>query len=260
MSRLHFLGTGAADWSKEFRDRPDYRGLSSILLDETILIDLTGCYDYVDRMGEPSLLASVDSVLITHSHSDHYNKDALARLCRENSDRTITLYGSPVLEKHLPDAENLRFVRLDSRFQPKISLHGYEVWALSANHATAFPEEQAMHYYLKKDGKRLFVGFDGGWLLADTWEFLQKNPIDVYLIDATVWDNDPYNFRNFSHNNAQMRDFLRDTMLANGVLNGRSAVILTHLARTLYPEHAIISDRAAQKGYLTAYDGMIYEF
>lgn len=260
MSRLHFLGTGAADWSKEYADRPDYRGLTSILLDDSILIDLTGCYDYIDRNNMCSLLSKVDTVLITHSHSDHYSKEVLSRLCRENCDRTITLYGSPVLEPLLPDNKNLRFVPLDSRFQPHFSLHDYQVTALSANHATTFSEEQAMHYFLKKDGKSLFAGFDGGWLLADTWEFLQKNSIDVYLIDSTVGENDVYNFRNFSHNNAQMRDFLCNTMRRNGVLTESSVVIQTHLARTLHPEHSTLSAQSAQKGFLTAYDGWTFEF
>ncbi len=45
---------------------------------------------------------------------------------------------------------------------------GAKVTALAANHA--MPEnEQALHYVIEKDGKKLFYGCDGGWFRDITW-------------------------------------------------------------------------------------------
>ena len=79
-------------------------------------------------------------------------------------------------------------------------------------------------------------------------------------MDATGGENETYDFRNFSHNNAVMRDFLRETCRVWNVLHPDSTVILTHIARTLNPDHATLSARNAEKGYVTAYDGMEYIF
>lgn len=258
MSRLTFLGTGAADWSRNDIVRSDYRGFSSILLDDSVLIDIGGCFDYTERTHQPDLLKKVDTVLITHSHDDHYRGDFLARLCGE-SKHTVTVYGDSSLQNRLPSCDNLRFEPLDARFYPSFSVGKFTVTALRANHATPDRSEQPLHYYADNGQTRVFFGFDGGWLTADTWEFLQRHPIDLYLMDATGGDQ-PFDFRNFSHNNARMRDYLRDTCRANGVLHDRSEIILTHIARTLNPEHTVLSKQNEQKGYRTAYDGMTYDF
>lgn len=261
MSKLLFLGTGAADWNEKTDwERADFRGFTSLLLDETILIDISsGCFSFVDRFGKPDLLKQVDTVFITHSHGDHFQSSCLKRLCTENRDRVITLYGDSSLEALLPDCDNLRFVPLDGRFQTECTCHGYHVTALRANHCTERRQEQALHYYFKGE-KSLFIGFDGGWLMADTWEFLLKHPIDVYVMDSTCGDGCRNNFRNFSHNNPLMRDLIRDTCVENGVLNEHSVILQTHVAKTLNPPHKELAEQSAQKGYLTAYDGMEYRF
>ena len=256
--KITFLGTGAADRTPSDRGNPDYRGRTSLLLNDDTLVDLGGCYDYTDRFGCPDLLRNVRTVLITHSHDDHYTDEALLRLCDE-SNHAVTLYGDKGLGDILPKHKNLSFVPLDARFMPTFTIPGFSATALRANHATENRAEQPLHYYLvDKRNTRLFIGFDGGWLMADTWEFLMEHPIDLYLMDATGGENETFDFRNFSHNNAVMRDFLRDTCLANKVLSENSTVILTHIAKTLNPPHAILSERNKEKGYITAYDGMEY--
>ena len=257
--KITFLGTGAADWTPNDRERADYRGRTSLLLNNHTLIDIGGCFDYVDRTGKSNLLKEVNTVLITHSHDDHYTKEALERLCSENH-HTIDLYGDKSLAEQLPNCANLVFHPLDARFMPTFSIPDFTVTALRANHATPNRAEQPQHYYLENGKTRLFIGFDGGWLMADTWEFLQQHPIDVYLMDATGGENETYDFRNFSHNNAIMRDYLRETCRVWKVLHTDSTVILTHIARTLNPDHATLSARNAEKGYVTAYDGLEYFF
>ncbi len=260
MSKLLFLGTGAADWNmKEDIGVDGFRGLTSILLDDHILIDIScGAYLYADRIGNSNLLKNVDTVFITHSHIDHYDKDELKRLCDENN-HIITVYGDKELVNIMPCCNNLRFSPLDARKNESVNIVDYKVTALKSNHATPNPEEQTRHYYFEGEKNFLF-GFDGGWLITDTWDFLLKHPIDLYIIDSTSGENHTLDFRNFSHNNAEMIDFIIHTCKANGVMNKESKVILTHLAKTLHPHHDEIVAINKTKGYLVAYDGMEYTF
>ena len=63
--KLHFLGTGAADWNGP-DERGEYRRLTSTLIDDSLLIDYTKTAS--DMMPADS---TVTHILITHSHSDH---------------------------------------------------------------------------------------------------------------------------------------------------------------------------------------------
>ncbi|MBR5527986.1 MAG: MBL fold metallo-hydrolase [Clostridia bacterium] len=260
MSKIVFLGTGAADWHMtQDIENPDFRALSGMLIDGHIMIDCgPGAFVYEDKYGKSGIYRNVDTVFVTHSHDDHFGKAYVERLCAE-SEKNITLYGDKALEQFIPQCKNLTFVALDASAHQTVECGGYSVTALKSNHATRVPGEQTHHYYFKGE-KNLFIGYDGAWLIADTWEFLQKNPIDVYVIDATCGEDFRLDFRNFSHNNLHMIDFMYETFIANNVMTKDSKLILTHLAKTLHPSNADTKLIANKRGYEMAYDGMELEF
>ncbi len=261
-TEILFLGTGAADWDyKRDGGLEDFRALSGILIDGHIMLDCgPGAFVYEDRFNLSGIYKNVDTVFMTHSHEDHFGTEYVSRLCNE-SEKHITLYGDRIFEKLLPAEKNLTFVPLDARFHESCEVTGYIVTCLKANHATKHPEEQAVHYFFEGE-KNLFVGYDGGWLIADTWEFLQKKHIDVYITDATCGDSFEctYNFRNFSHNNSVMIDFIFKTMLENKIADENTQLILYHLAKTLHPCHDEVCKKAHEKGYVVSYDGMKYSY
>lgn len=261
-TELLFLGTGAADWDyKNDYERSDFRGFSGILIDGHIMIDCgIGAFLYEDRFSLSGIYKNVDTVFMTHSHDDHFRAECVSRLCGE-SEKKITLYGDKIFEKLLPKEENLSFVPLDARFYESCTVGGYKVTALKSNHATTYPEEQTLHYFFEGE-KNMFIGYDGGWLIAETWSFLQKKHVDVYIVDATCGDDFEctYNFRNFSHNNIPMIDYMVKTMKVNGIADDDTQVILHHLARTLHPTHEEVCEKEGKKGYIVSYDGMKYTF
>ena len=261
-TEILFLGTGAADWNyKTDIEMPDFRGFSGMLIDGHIMIDCgSGAFSYEDRFAIDGLFKNVDTVFMTHSHEDHFGPEWVSRLCKE-SEKHVTLYGDKIFEKLLPKEENLTFVPLDSRYHESVEVSGYKVTALKANHATRQPEEQPLHYFFEGE-KNLFIGYDGGWLIADTWEFLQKKHIDVYITDATCGTSYDctYNFRNFSHNNIFMIDFIVKTMFENKIVDENTKIILHHLAKTLHASHEEVVKAEGEKGYIVSYDGMKFDF
>ena len=262
MTEILFLGTGAADWNyKTDTERSDFRAFAGMLIDDHIMIDCgSGAFMYEDRFSLSGIYKNVDTVFMTHSHDDHFGAEYVSRLCKE-SEKHITLYGDKIFEKLLPEEENLTFVPLDARYCESVNIEGYTVTALKANHATPFPEEQTHHYFFEGE-KNLFIGYDGGWLMAETWKFLQQKHIDIYITDATCGDSFEctYNFRNFSHNNIFMIDFIVKTMKENGIADENTKVILFHLAKTLHDSHEVVCEKEGKKGYIVSYDGMKYSF
>lgn len=261
-TELLFLGTGAADWDyKRDGALEGFRALSGILIDGHIMIDCgPGAFVYEDRFALSGIYNDVDTVFMTHSHDDHFDAQSVSRLCRE-SEKNITLYGDAVFKDLLPDEKNLTFVPMDARHNDSCTVAGYKVTCLKANHSTPYREEQPLHYLFEGE-KNLFIGFDGGWLIADTWSFLMRKHIDVYITDATCGDSFEctYNFRNFSHNNSVMIDFIFKTMLENKIADENTKIILHHLARTLHPSHNEICEKVKDKGYIVAYDSMKFSF
>jgi phosphoribosyl 1,2-cyclic phosphodiesterase len=83
---LLFLGTGAADWSPKHKGGALYRRLSSALVNDDLLIDPGPCiYEYAEDFGTPDLFKNVKNVILTHSHSDHFNARSLIRLTKESN-------------------------------------------------------------------------------------------------------------------------------------------------------------------------------
>ena len=71
---VRFLGTGAADWNGR-DERGELRRLSSILIDQKVLIDYTEtAFDMIPPNCHPEV------IFYTHSHDDHYQPAAALKL------------------------------------------------------------------------------------------------------------------------------------------------------------------------------------
>ena len=91
---VRFLGTGAADWNG-MDERGELRRLSSVLLDNRILIDFTPS----DADMLPPGFKKPDAVFYTHSHSDHYN----ARAAIETLHANVVYVGDTWVERAKAD-------------------------------------------------------------------------------------------------------------------------------------------------------------
>lgn len=255
--KLLCLGTGAADWDPKLASAdPSFRRLTAALIGGDLMIDCGPCvHEFAETFGHTDLYRNVRSILVTHSHGDHFNASAV-RMLAENSESGVTVYGDSVVGTLLSLSEKLHFVPLTAG--QTLDIDGYSVLALPANHSTAYPEEQPLHYviYRADEDKRLFWGCDGAWLYNRTYHAIRDLKFDALVFDCTVGDleND---FRSFEHNNIRMiEEQLRTLIGYHHILREDGTIYANHMARTLHTDHAALTARLAPLGVIPMHDNM----
>lgn len=250
---LTFIGTGAADWNWHNMP-PGTLGSSATLIGRSCLIDAgPTVVHFLDTFGVK--LSQIVHVVITHSHSDHFQPSAIAAIAKARRGR-LTVWASP---QALAAIQDLPCVR-----QPVLPGMSFKCGrliftALPSNHQTSFPDEQNLNYMVESGGKSLLYALDGAWMLAKARSLLTK-ALGGRTLDAIVWDatcgptlND---WRFAEHNDLAMIDAMRKSMLGAKLVSSSTKHIFDHIARTLWPADAATRAAiAAEYGGILAEDG-----
>lgn len=252
--RLVLLGTGAADHEWDRFGEPGVRGSTSSLLNGHILIDCgtTGLRNLrKNGIGFPA----VDTLLITHSHSDHFQPEQISELAgAPGRAKPFRVYAAPEALALLPDTavpEKYELVP-GLRFQ----LGEFNVTALPANHQTEISGEQAYHFLFESAAGTLLYALDGAGLTKPEWQLIDGVRLDWIVIDCTMAEEGDW--RIFEHNDRTMVRHLLATFRSRGMIDETTRIVLNHLARTLWPEDTeTIHARAAEIGAEAAFDGMM---
>lgn len=249
MAELIFLGTGAADWEIAHKGA-DFRRNSAALLDGVLMLDCGAhIFDFAADFG--TSYDSVTDILITHNHSDHVSRDSVRALADRQK---IRLGCDRAVRDLVGEHENIEWVQMMPYHT--VDLGGYRVTPMLANHDNvADGENFSFHYQIDTpDGKTIFYGLDGAWLLRPTWNEMLKHRYDLILLDCTVGDQNDW--RMFEHNTIPMlREQVRE-IRAQGLLKAGGMLVASHLARTLHLPHAETRTILQEFGMDCAYDGM----
>ncbi|MBS1368902.1 MAG: MBL fold metallo-hydrolase [Lentisphaeria bacterium] len=251
--RLILLGTGAADYDWSRFGEPGVRGSTSSLLNGHILIDC-GATGLANLRKSGIRSESVDTLLFTHSHDDHFRPDQAAELAQGRS-RPLRVFAAPEVLALLPE-EGFEKHALSPGLH--FSLGELNVTALPANHMTHIPSEQAYHYLFESAAGTLLYALDGAGLTKPEWLLIDGVKLDWIVIDCTMAEEG--NWRIFEHNDRTTVRHILATFRSRGMIGEGTRVVLNHLARTLWPEDAEeIRKKAAEIGAEAAYDGMLLE-
>lgn len=252
---LLFCGTGAADYVKPEPEQ-EFRKYTHSLLNDTILLDIGSMtYQFEEDAVLKARFARVRQVLITHTHSDHFSREALLRLAQDNG--AITVYLDASCTDMVPEHPSITVCPVSNG--DTLSFDGYTVHVFSSNHLTERANEQTHHYVIDTpSGKSVFYGLDGAWLRTDEAKYLMHHPVDLMVLDATsAVSND---FRTFEHNTLDMLKLMIPVLHANGMLKQDGMIYADHLAKTLHPAHNAAAAALSAIGMQTAYDGLCIEF
>ncbi len=250
---LFFLGTGAADWPVDPQPTARGRGFSTALLDGRILLDCGPTLpSALQTMGVDA--AAITDLLITHTHWDHYTPKSLEALADARGDApALRLWAHEGALGQIPPVDGVE--RHGLTLGDPVALGEWEIEGLPANHVVEGSPEQPLLYLLTAPGCRWVYATDGGWITLRAWMRLQSVRLDAFVWDATIGEQleDP---RVFGHNSLPMLRLMTNVMRAQGVLREGAQVILTHLARTLHPDHATLQRSVQPDGFLVAHDGL----
>lgn len=254
MSELLFLGTGAADWDiKDKKKGEFFRRNSAALLNDDLMIDCGAhIFDFAEDYEKPELYDGVTDILITHYHSDHLVADSVKKLA-EN--KKIRVMGDSRVCKDLSDCENIELTLAAPYTEQKMG--NYKIIPMLANHEiVAMGDQYALHYIIiTPDGKVIFYGCDGAWLLRPTWNTMLEYKFDIIVLDCTVGDSDDW--RLFEHNTIPMLRTMMKEIREKELIKDGGMAIASHLARTLHVSHEETVKILEKLDIKTAYDGMV---
>lgn len=248
-----FLGTCACDFSKrletDLKDTfdKDVRRSSSILIDREILVD---CGPHtLDSLRIAGIrLDSISSVVITHLHDDHFNIDNILAIAKSKN-TPLKLYVRE--DADIDISCDVEIVRMKPFAQYCLN-NGITVTGMDANHdASAYPQ----HLLFKKNGKSIFYGCDGAWLLNTTYYALQNAKLDMMVLDCTTGDYEG-DYRMGEHNSIPMLRVMLPSLRTFGVTYENTKVYFSHLAPSLHASHDETESIAEKMGAHVAYDGL----
>lgn len=251
---ITLVGTGAADHFWDRIGEAGVRGSAGTVINESVLFDygVTGKANLQRAQLDPDCLKAI---IFTHSHRDHFYPDAVKELLAARKNPSpLAIYGSRELIGQLREEKNCHLTSLVPG--DKFSVDGMEFTALQANHLLDDPQEFAFHYLVETARGNLLYALDGAGFTKPEWLLLKGRHLDLIIIDATMAESG--NWRIFEHNDLEMISHICKTLRRAGVIDENTRVVISHMARTLWPStQEEVEDLARVHGFSAAYDGMV---
>lgn len=258
---IQTLGTGAADHKWGEYGREDVRGSTMTLLNGTVLLDAGATsWQALERFGiDPGVLTDL---VFTHTHSDHFNPRAIRQIVEarwgdsEPLQIWVTPEGAGVLRKEMPESG---YELHPMTWGDVFTAGGLRFTALPSNHRVeAFPREETFWYFIETPQGNLLYALDGAWLTTRGNALINRRKISWVVWDATMENAGDY--RTFEHSDLTMLEMEIAALREWKEVDDSTLHIISHMARTLWPDMETSRRHAAARGFLMAYDGMKLEF
>lgn len=276
--KMLYMGTAAAEgWPGLFCSCPictharkeggrNLRTRTQALLDGSLLIDFPPD-SYCHALQYNLSLGNVHTLLVTHSHMDHWFPTDLIHRHEHfghGAVGVLEVYGNEAVEKAFYD-----HILID-RFRPHpiddvvhfhtthggdhIQSSGWDITAVPADHDK---REECLVYICKKGGKTVFYGHDTGCNLSrQAWELLQREKYDLISLDATMGKKTIGGY----HMGLPDVETVIQRLTDLGCVDSRTVKVINHFSHNGEMTHAQLEAWGAQRGILAAYDGMEVEF
>ncbi len=276
--KIHFLGTAAAEGvpamfcscphCREIRKRgaAEYRTRTQVVIDGVMSVDFPSeAYYHSLRFGVD--LSALKYLLVTHSHMDHfYAHDFVLRGYKyaELEEDVLQIYGNEEIGKVYGEctlrelkrevAPHIK-VNVIKAFQ-QIDVGEYRVLTVPAQHGT---KEEALLYYIERDGKGYLHLYDTGALSDEAVDFLVANGAKANLVafDCTSLDA-PYQSGK-RHMCVESDLELAARLERAGIINKDTRKVITHFSHNANPVSERLAAIESEYGLIAAYDGLCIE-
>lgn len=277
--KIKILGTAAAEgWPGVFccceacrqaaaLGGKNIRTRSQLLVNDDLLVDLPPD-TYFHKTVHGLDLSRVGTLLVTHSHMDHFHPMELSMrggcfahdMARSNLDvycnaRVTERYRLAAdFEPFAPEVADALHLHVVEPFMHFTS-GGYEIWTLKAEHARARGEKAV--FYLIKDGDRAFMQCnDTGYLPDEDFAYLESLGIklDAILLESTGG----LTKYGLGGTHMAMLDAVEmvERMRESHFTHAGTQYAVTHFSHNAGFLHAAYEDFFTPHGIAVAYDGM----
>lgn len=279
--KLKFLGTAAAEGipaifcscetckiSHELGGK-NLRKRSSFLLDDKIMIDFTN--DILHYVHAYQLdLSVLEHLLITHSHSDHFNIFDLEMKLNwftNPNHKPLNIYANEACiqrVKDIPEVEDWESIGMKERlhFHPvrrwqEFFIEDYKITPLAANHITSYEGEHSCIYVIERDGKRILYAMDSGWYPDETWDYLERHKFDCLMLDCTGALLQRQGVGN--HMTLEENIKVAERLKKSGSIHEGTILVSTHFSHNGHVVYDRDQDEFLQNGFIMSYDGLEIE-
>ena len=289
--KLTFLGTSAGEsypaiwcdcpnctYAREHGGK-NIRMNTGSMIDDDILLDMNSCGFYTAaRLGVS--LTKVRHLLATHPHPDHLTVEPLewrsemanaASLSPEEQHVTIsprftplpemTVYGNRFVREKLLGSHPGLF---DGSANAQMRFCEIREGERTEANNLAFTPVRARHgepgfahsYIIERGGKTLLYALDTSGYDDDMLEIILSRKYDGVVMEGTFGLNGT---DNDGHMNMRKNIVFRDMLLEKGCISEGTPFIITHMCPHWTPPHDVYAPMMAEKGFIVAYDGMVFE-
>ena len=281
--RLHYLGTAAAEACPALFCRcpqcelarrvkgKEIRTRSGAIIDGKIKLDF-GPDSYLHALKYGYNWADVHTLLITHSHEDHF--DLTEILCRREvcahlpeGEAPMTVYGNEAVISALSGRAG-GMIRLQTvQAFEAFDAEGYTVTPLQAVHMVpgkgkneysvlflgeeVLRQENALFYMIEKDGKRILYAHDTDEFSDADMEFLKGKRLDLVSMDCT---NGYLDLSYIGHMGANDNLRMKEKLISIGAADENTVFVANHFSHNGLKSFSEME--AILPGFAVAYDGM----
>lgn len=276
--KIKFLGTGAAegvpamfcncDYCKKIRilGEREYRTRTQVLVDDCLCIDFPP-EAYVHSLKYGYNLSRLKYLLVTHSHMDHfYAHDFILRGYKYGVlyEDKLEIYGNSEVAKV--------FAECTAReMKPEVSPHvnfneitpfcdfeigGYRVISLPANHSKT---EDALLYYIGKNGQGYLHLYDTGRISDRVFDFLAKKGVRVNIVAFDCTFAEHLGGENSRHMGIEDNMLMKYKLSERRIIDAETRIIITHFSHNSNPLKERLSGLEKKYDVTAAYDGFEVE-
>jgi len=267
--KLLFLGTGSAEGMpalfcdcavcREGRRRggPNLRTRASVLIDDTIKIDLPpDTLSHVHQRGVD--LSRLQHLLFTHAHDDHFAVRELQYLSPNFAPTRrapLNVWGTrDLICRLLPETEHF-FEAAPLKLHPLVPFHEVKVGHLHVTPVTARhkTDELCLNFLIRDGDATLLYATDTGWYEEPTWDFLTGRSINAVVVECGKGvSKNGYE----GHLNVDQVCAFKNRLIEGGGLAPDAPFYVTHIAHTGLLLHEELGKLFAPDGIAVAYDGL----
>lgn len=207
-------------------------------------------------------LSAIKYLLVTHTHSDHFNyQDLLQRSDYASVNRvskTLSVYGNAAVCAKLSRCsdEIAKTLQLNQTLAYNTYAVGnYEVTPIESVHMQT---EQSQIFVIRGGGKTYFHAMDTGGFTEEGFEYIKNSgaAFDAVTVDFTFGTMQE---EFFGHHNLNQLLRLIERLKSIGAVNEKTKIVACHVAHCCGKTHEELEKTLSEHGITLAYDGLEIE-